>query len=109
VEKLSYLHTLSPFSPVISLQPKSTLYGEGLLAGQVHLVDTRGNRKLFGGDGRNMGSEHSCPDIRFGTADQKRVVYNCANRDEDQGFDRDFHLYEVEWTPGRFRLKLGKN
>jgi len=84
---------------VVSLQPDRSIYGEGLLSGQVHLVDTRGNTKLFDGD-LNVGSERTCPDIRYGTAKEPKVIHGCLNTDPDEGWDKDFHDYELLWTPG---------
>jgi len=92
--------------PIISLQPDVNFYGDDLNSGQIHFVDTKGNRKLFNPDGVNVGSEQTCPDIRYGTKDMKKIVYYCVNTDEDQGFDRDFHVYELEWTPDRITLKI---
>ena len=87
---------------VISLQPADTSqYGDDLRSGQIHFVDTRGNRKLFNAEGINVGSEQTCPDIRYGLKDNKKIAYYCLNTDEDQGFDRDFHVYELEWTPSK--------
>lgn len=88
------------FFQVMSLQPEKFFYGSGLTSGQIQFVDTRGNRKLFNLDGLNIGSEQNCPDIRFGTSESKKVIYDCLNTEEDEGFDKDFHIYELEWTPG---------
>ncbi|ODM96111.1 Beta-1,3-glucan-binding protein [Orchesella cincta] len=92
--------------PVISLLPAEKFYGEDLRSGQIHLVDTRGNRNLFNENGIHVGSEQTCPDIRFGTGDNRKVEYYCLNTAENQGFDRDFHLYELEWTPDSITLKI---
>ncbi|ODM88777.1 Beta-1,3-glucan-binding protein [Orchesella cincta] len=92
--------------PVISLLPAEKFYGEGLRSGQIHLVDTKGNRNLFNEKGINVGSEQTCPDIRFGTEDNRKVEYYCLNTAENQGIDRDFHLYELQWTPDSITLKI---
>ncbi|CAL8125731.1 unnamed protein product [Orchesella dallaii] len=92
--------------PIISLQPDTSFYGDELKSGQIHFVDTKGNRKLFNADGVNVGSEQTCPDIRFGANDIRKLIYYCVSTDEDQGFDRDFHLYELEWTRDTITLKI---
>ncbi|ODN00868.1 Beta-1,3-glucan-binding protein [Orchesella cincta] len=92
--------------PIISLQPDDPFYGDDLKSGQIHFVDVRGNRKLFNLDGVNVGSEQTCPDIRYGTNANKKVLYYCLNTDEDEGFDRDFHIYELEWTPESITIKI---
>lgn len=84
----------------MSLQPKESFYGTDLLNGQVQMIDTRGNRQLFDHNGVNVGSEQTCPDIRLGSHKTKRYLFDCLNTKNNEGFDTDFHLYQVEWTPG---------
>lgn len=81
--------------------PEEDFYGKGYLSGQIHMVDTRGNRKLFNKFGSNVGSEQNCPDIRYGTDESKKLVFDCVSTQENEGFDKDFHIYELEWTPSK--------
>jgi len=53
-----------------------------------------------------VGSEQTCPDIRYGIKENKTIAYYCLNTDEDQGYDRDFHVYELEWSPKSITLKI---
>lgn len=91
---------------VLSLQPDGSYYGDDLLSGQIHFVDTRGNRKLLNADGQNIGSEQNCPDIRFGNKKNRTVIYYCLTTEQDQGFDKDFHIYELEWSPSMLTVTI---
>lgn len=70
------------------------------------MIDIRGNRELYTLDGTNVGSEQTCPDIRFGNHKNKRIIYDCLSTERGVGFDSDFHLYQVEWTPESLTLKI---
>jgi hypothetical protein len=94
------------FLPVISLQPNDSIYGEGLLRGQVQVIDIRGNRQLFNGDKVNVGSEQNCPDIRYGTKEEKKIVYDCLSTAPQEGFDTKFHDYSVTWSPESLTLAI---
>jgi len=92
--------------PLMTLQPSGGVYGDELQSGQIQMIDIRGNRELYNLDGVNIGSTQTCPDIRFGTLKTPRVVFDCQNTLPQRGFDTDFHLYQVEWTPDAITLSI---
>jgi len=92
--------------PMVSLLPNASDYGTGLQGGQIQLIDSRGNRELYDKEGTNVGSVQTCPDIRFGTAKNPHLVWDCLNTYPEQGFDTDFHIYQVEWTPDAITLSI---
>lgn len=66
------------------------------------MVESRGNRKLFQGN-INIGSEQMGSTLHYGPFWPHNgwwAAHGTKNSPVDQGYDRNFHIYEVMWTPG---------
>lgn len=75
-------------------------------SGEIDLMESRGNRKLFDGD-NNVGAERFASTLHFGPVwnvkSERTITKNSA---PDQGYDRDFHNYQMEWTPDRIVFRI---
>lgn len=85
--------------PAIWLIPKA-FYGVWPMSGEIDIMESRGNRKLFKNH-KNIGSEQVESTLHFGPDDKHdnwRSAHKAVNTAADQGFDRDFHRYQMTWT-----------
>jgi len=91
----------------IWMMPEESIYGNWPVSGEMDLFESRGNRKLFLPSGQSIGSEQMFSTLVFGP-DQDHVswyhTHGELNSPPDQGFDRDFHNYSMEWTPSNYTL-----
>lgn len=86
--------------PFISLSSKS-FYGDYPRSGRIDLMKTVGNRKLFQGR-KNIGSERFESALQFGPDWDHNgwgVTQQFISSPPDEGFDREFHMYQMTWTP----------
>lgn len=84
--------------PAIWLMPKSNVYGNWPMSGEIDLVETRANRKLFSG-GTNIGAEQVGSTLHFGpmvNMSAWRTSHFLKNL--ESGFNNDFHIYKLTWT-----------
>jgi len=87
--------------PAIWMLPRHNAYGVWPASGEVDIMESRGNRKLFNPAGTNVGSEQVSSTLHFGPYwpyNGYESAHAEKNTPFDQGFDRDFHTYGIEWT-----------
>jgi hypothetical protein len=95
--------------PAIWMLPRHNAYGTWPASGEVDIMESRGNRKLFNPSGVNIGAEqvsstlHYGPFFPYNGYDKAHVEVNSA---VDNGFDKEFHVYSVEWTDQHIRFFL---
>jgi len=87
--------------PAIWMLPRYNSYGTWPASGEIDIMESRGNRKLFNGQGVNIGSEQISYTLHYGPY----WPYNGYEKTHwesqspvDQGYDRAFHVYGLEWT-----------
>ncbi|ODN05965.1 Beta-1,3-glucan-binding protein [Orchesella cincta] len=87
--------------PAIWMLPEDWKYGSWPASGEIDIVESRGNRNLVNPDGVNIGAEQMGSTLHYGP----RWPYNGywaahgeKNTATNQGYDRDFHTYEVIWN-----------
>jgi len=84
--------------------PAQNSYGTWPASGEIDIMESRGNRKLFNPEGVNVGTEQVSTTLHYGPYWPYNGFENAhfeQNSPVDQGFDRAFHTYQVEWTPGK--------
>lgn len=84
--------------------PEKNLYGNWPMSGEIDLVESRGNRKLFAGN-INVGAELASSTLHFGPRSDYsgwRTAHYAKN--ESRGFDEDFHVYKFIWTEDAIRF-----
>ena len=89
--------------PAIWMMPRFNSYGGWPRSGEIDIMESRGNRKYFDWQGTNIGTESVSSTLHFGPDWQHNGYERTSARRTsapDQGFDRDFHIYGVEWTDG---------
>jgi beta-glucanase (GH16 family) len=90
--------------PSIQLVPTRKVYGDFPRSGEIDLVESRGNRRLFDGT-RNVGVEHVSSNLHYGpnrTNDGWREA--SVQRNRSPGYHKAFHVYRMVWTPERIRF-----
>lgn len=83
--------------------PAKNEYGIWPMSGEIDLVESRGNLNLML-DGKNIGAEMCGSTLHFGPFNQLNAYEEAhweKNTAPGQGYDKDFHLFQFEWTPGK--------
>ena len=90
--------------PAIWLLPTKNVYGGWPRSGEIDLMESRGNRKLFSG-AKNVGTEQVGSTLHFGPRwDINGWPTAHSERNQAPGFDRNFHTYKMVWTPERIQF-----
>lgn len=88
--------------PAIWFLPKHNSYGSWPSSGEIDLVESRGNRDLMQG-GVHIGVEQMTSSLQYGPYPQQnawKTTHFARNTAQGNGFNKDFHRYQMEWTPG---------
>lgn len=94
--------------PAIWFMPKSNAYGSWPSSGEIDLIETRGNQELSKG-GINIGVEQMGSTLHFGpypNLDGWNATHFTRNTAQGSGFHKDFHRYQMEWTPDRITFSI---
>lgn len=86
----------------IWLLPRFNFYGSWPSSGEIDLLESRGNRQLIK-NGQNIGSELTSSTLHFGPfwpLNGYEHAHYEKNTPPNDGFDRDFNRFQLEWTPG---------
>jgi beta-glucanase (GH16 family) len=86
------------------MMPKKSTYGYWPKSGEIDIMESRGNRDLgsFNG-GQNIGVEMSSSTLHWGPDGANNKFRKTSwekNTAPKNGYDKAFHLYQVEWTAG---------
>lgn len=85
--------------PAIWLLPTQNIYGGWPRSGEIDLVESRGNRKLFDGN-VNVGTEQVGSTLHFGPrADLNGWPTAHFVKNAVPSFSDEFHIYKLVWTP----------
>jgi hypothetical protein len=98
---------LCSFISAIWLLPRYNEYGTWPASGEIDLSEGRGNTNLTL-NGSNIGTEISGSTLHFGPYWPLNGYENAnfVKRSEPgQGFDQDFHKFQMRWTNGTFWFK----
>lgn len=89
--------------PSLWLMPTSSRYGSWPRSGEIDMMESIGNVNVFE-NGVDIGAAQFGTTLHFGP-DAERNAYRTAqhkrNAKAGDSFNRDYHVYEMEWTPGR--------
>jgi hypothetical protein len=95
--------------PAIWMLPRHNAYGTWPASGEIDIMESRGNRKWFNPQGVNIGSEQVSETLHYGPYfpyNGYEKAHFEKNTPVDQGFDRDFHVYSIEWTDQHIKFIL---
>lgn len=87
--------------PAIWMMPEQAVYGGWPSSGEIDIMESRGNRRLYNPQQINIGSEQVGSTLHYGPFWPHNgywAAHATKNSFIDQGYDRDFHLYQMEWT-----------
>lgn len=94
-------------SSVIAFVPKDNVYGSWPTSGEIELVQTKGNREMIQ-NGVNIGSEQVSSMLHYGpyaSLDGWQSAQFSRNSKSGNGFNNEFHRYQMEWTPGTYNFR----
>jgi beta-glucanase (GH16 family) len=90
----------------IWLLPWFNYYGSWPSSGEIELTEGGGNRNLVSNK-ENIGSELTSSILHFGPfwpLNGYEHAHLEKNTAAGKGFDKDFNLFQLEWTPGKDSL-----
>ncbi|KAL9698638.1 hypothetical protein quinque_002079 [Culex quinquefasciatus] len=88
--------------PALWLMPRTNQYGTWPASGEIDLMEARCNVDYRDEEGTHLGVEQVLSTLHFGpnawtnAYDTSTAPKNSAS---GQGFNKDFHRYQLEWTP----------
>lgn len=86
--------------PAIWMMPRESAYGPWPISGEIDLAELRGNRDLHDTNGTHVGNEQIGSTMHFGPRyDINGFMSAHGTKNRSPGFDEDFHVYKVVWTP----------
>lgn len=87
--------------------PKTSIYGGWPRSGEIDLFESKGNEHLYNGNGDNIGVEEFGSTLHFGNEGWAAWWTSTFSRHSSPGwgFNREFHNYQMEWTPGMQIIK----
>lgn len=93
--------------PAVWLLPKSNGYGGWPRSGEIDLMESRGNERLFDENDVNVGVEQVGSTLHYGPA-WNLNGYQFANfqQNREPGFNQNFHIYRVGWTPETLQFSV---
>lgn len=83
--------------------PKDNAYGAWPASGSIDLLFARGNRNYTNAEGKHIGVEQFTSTLHYGpfaSLDEYQTSQYLRNSKPGNGFNNDFHRYQMEWTPG---------
>jgi len=94
--------------PAIWMLPEDSKYGQWPRSGEIDIVESRGNKKLWAWN-QELGVEQAASTLHFGPSPDVNGHMNAhgsKNTAPGNGFDMDYHLYQVEWTPDFIKFSI---
>lgn len=94
--------------PAVWLMPKHNAYSGWPRSGEIDLLESRGNTLLFDEANRNVGVKQVSSTLHFGPYWNVNGFENAnfAKNDELTGFNENFHIYRVGWTPESIQFSV---
>lgn len=80
---------------------RHSVYGQWPASGEIDVMEMRGNRNLFAEGIYNVGSEQAASTLHFGpsTSVKNHWPMTHFSKNQQPGFNENFHLYKVSWSP----------
>lgn len=95
--------------PALWLSPRNTVYGPWPRSGEVDIMESRGNRNLFSRN-VNVGTAMISTNLHYGPDGLHNAQLTMrANRSQSPGFNEDFHVYKLIWTPEDMQFYVDDN
>nr|CAD7452669.1 unnamed protein product [Timema tahoe] len=94
--------------PALWLLPRYNAYSTWPASGEIDLAELRGNLDYVQ-NGVNIGTEQSSSTLHFGPywpLNAYESAHFSKNTPAGAGFDKDYHLYQMEWTSDYLKFSL---
>jgi len=93
--------------PALWMMPRHSVYGNWPTSGEIDVMEMRGNRALFA-DGGHVGNQQASSTIHFGPSPSVKNHWPLAHlsRNQNSGFNENFHLYKATWSPNEIRFLI---
>jgi len=88
--------------------PEKNQYGIWPASGEIDIMESRGNKELFNDKNMNIGVEQVGSTLHYGPYSSLNgwsKAHFDYNSNPGEGFNKHFHVYGLEWTPGKSRIK----
>ncbi|KAL9698639.1 hypothetical protein quinque_002080 [Culex quinquefasciatus] len=95
--------------PALWLMPKMNQYGTWPMSGEIDLMESRGNLEYRFPGGEHLGVEHVGQTLHFGPTtwlNGYETATTAKNSPAGEGFNKDFHRYQLEWTPEYMKFSI---
>ncbi|EAT38986.1 AAEL009178-PA [Aedes aegypti] len=95
--------------PALWLMPKLNQYGTWPTSGEIDLMESRGNLDYRVADGTHIGVEQVGSTLHFGpnpSLNGFETSTAAKNSAPGEGFNNDFHRYQLEWTPEYMKFSV---
>ncbi|XP_065094013.1 beta-1,3-glucan-binding protein-like [Ochlerotatus camptorhynchus] len=95
--------------PALWLMPKLNQYGTWPTSGEIDLMEGRGNLDYRGADGTHIGVEQVGSTMHFGpnpSLNGFETTSEAKNSPPGEGFNKDFHRFQMEWTPDFMKFSV---
>ncbi|XP_060533796.1 beta-1,3-glucan-binding protein-like [Cylas formicarius] len=90
----------------IWMLPRYNRYGDWPASGEIDILESRGNKNLVL-NGVNIGTQQVGSTLHWGpNYNYNRYPQTHYEKNSDQGYDTDFHKYQVEWTPDKIAFSV---
>lgn len=95
------------FSLAIWLLPEWNQYSGWPASGEIDLMESRGNKGLVNAGGVNIGTQQVGSTLHWGpNSNYNRYEYTHFEKQNDAGYDNDFHLYQMEWNSDHISFSI---
>ncbi|KAK9891860.1 hypothetical protein WA026_017348 [Henosepilachna vigintioctopunctata] len=93
--------------PALWLLPHLNQYGGWPASGEIDIMESRGNKAYMDRFGKNIGTGLSSSTLHWGTSTETNK-YSLTHYEQSsfEGFDEDWHLFQMEWTPNNITFKI---
>lgn len=95
--------------PALWMMPRYSVYGGWPMSGEIDLMELRGNRDLWSG-ATHVGNQQAGSTMHFGPAWNVNGWPTAHyTRNQNPGFDANFHNYKLVWTPTSIQFLIDNN
>ncbi len=91
--------------------PQKNQYGGWPASGEIDIMESRGNKELINDQGKHIGVETVGSTLHYGPfwpLNGWDKAHSTISSPPNKGFDTQFHVYKLEWTPGKADLPIVK-
>ncbi|KAJ8912606.1 hypothetical protein NQ315_000475 [Exocentrus adspersus] len=80
--------------------PRYNFYSGWPASGEIDIMESRGNKELISSIGINIGQQLISSTLNWGpNKDYNRYEYTSFHKTNENGFNSNFHNYQLEWSP----------